>query len=113
MTNDELLIRDAIAAEAAEAVDPGTVLVNLQRGLKPRRRRTWIVAVAGGAVAAGIAAVVIPLTASREAAPPATVPTPTPVATEKTLLLLGMDNFDHPDAIVLARFGVDGSVRGV
>ncbi|SMD21608.1 LCP family protein [Kibdelosporangium aridum] len=115
MTNDELLIRQAIAAEAEQAVDSGTVLANLRQGAKPRRRRVWIVAVAGGAVAAGIAAVVIPLTAAREAAPPATseTVTPPPVSTEKSLLLLGIDGFDHPDAIVLARFGTDGSIRAV
>lgn len=112
MTNDELLIREAIAAEAEQAADSSTVLANLRRGAKPRHGRTLLVVVAGGAVAAGIAAVAIPLTTSRDAAPPATVAAP-PAPTEKTLLLLGMDTTDHPDAIVLARFGVDGSIRAV
>ncbi|RSM72661.1 transcriptional regulator [Kibdelosporangium aridum] len=115
MTNDELLIRQAIAAEAEQAVDSGTILANLRQGAKPRRRRIWIVAVAGGAVAAGIVAVAVPLTASREAAPPATSETitPPPAAAEKTLLLLGTDVVGNPDSIVVAKFSPDGSIRAV
>ncbi|MCE7010783.1 LCP family protein [Kibdelosporangium philippinense] len=115
MTNDELLIRQAIAAEAEQAVDPGTVLTALRQGAKPRRKRIWIVAVAGGAVAAGIAAVVIPLTASRAAAPPATSETVNPpvVVAETTVLLMGLDVINIPDTIVLAKLGADGSIRAV
>jgi LCP family protein required for cell wall assembly len=114
MTNNEALIRQAIAAEADEAVDPAVVLATLQQGKRPRRRRTTlVVAVAGFAVVAGVIAVTVPLTSSREAeAPPAAVIAPTP-ATDQNVLLVGMDDYQHSDAIVLARFGADGSVRGV
>jgi LCP family protein required for cell wall assembly len=114
MTNDELLIRQAITAEAEQAVDPGVVLATLRRGRKPRRTRTLVVAVAGLAVAAGIVAVVVPLTAGREQTPPATQEVAPPVAAEQTVLLMGMDaGGERPDSVVLARFGVDGSFRAV
>jgi LCP family protein required for cell wall assembly len=116
--NEELLIRQAIAAEAEQAVDPGIVLTNLRRGRKPKRRRTMLVAVAGFAVAAAVVAVVVPLAASRDEVPPAADRVAPAVATEQNILLLGMDGRDgvsgsRTDAIVLARLGTDGSLRGV
>jgi LCP family protein required for cell wall assembly len=116
--NEELLIRQAIAAEAEQAVDPGVVLANLRRGRKLKHRRTTLVTVAGFAVAAAVVAVAVPLTVSREAAPPANSVAPAPVATDQNILLLGMDGRDsvtgsRTDAIVLARLGTDGSLRGV
>jgi LCP family protein required for cell wall assembly len=116
--NEELLIRQAIAAEAEQAVDPGIVLANLRRGRKPKRRRTMLIAVAGFGVAAAIVAVALPLTVSRDAAPPANSVVPVPATADQNILLLGMDGSDpttgsRTDAIVLARLGADGSLRGV
>jgi LCP family protein required for cell wall assembly len=115
--NEEVLIREAIAAEANEAVDPGIVLAELRRARKPKRRRTMLVAVTGFAVAAAVAAVVVPLTTSREAGPAAGDTTsqvnPPPVAAgDQTILVLGLDVDKRTDAIMLVRV-VDGSVRGV
>lgn len=110
--NEELLIRQAIAAEAEQAVDPGIVLANLRNGRKPKRRGTMLVAVAGFAVAAAVVAVVVPLSASRDAAPPANSVVP-PASADQNILLLGMDAGNRPDAIMLARVGTDGSVRTI
>ncbi|ALG11358.1 LCP family protein [Kibdelosporangium phytohabitans] len=118
MTNDELLIREAIHEEAGQAVDPGTVLSTLHSGRKPRRSRGLAVAVAGVAVAAGIAGVMIPLTASRgDDAGPAAANTADGAQTEQTILVLGLDNYldeaQRPDAIVLLRVRADGAVRAL
>jgi LCP family protein required for cell wall assembly len=114
MTNEENLIRQAVAEEANQAVDPGIVLAALRTAKRPRRRRTMLVAVAGFAVAAAVVAVVVPLTASRDAAPtpPARSIAPTPL-TEQNILLVGMDDYGYTDTVLLVRRGVDGSFRAV
>src|SRR4051812_22768862 len=105
MTEEEMLIRQAVTDEANEAVDAATVLAGL-REARPKRRRTgMLVAVAGFAVAAAVVAVVVPLTASRETAPvpPASAPNkPVPV-TEENILLVGLDEADRTDTIILVR----------
>jgi LCP family protein required for cell wall assembly len=116
MTNDEILIRQAVAEEANQAVDPGTVLAALREGRRPRRRRTMLVAVAGFAVAAAVVAVVVPLTASRDAsAPPAArvdAPPP-PSATDQTILVVGNDDNARADSILLVRRSSNGSFHAV
>jgi LCP family protein required for cell wall assembly len=117
MTNDEILIRQAIAAEADQAVDPGAVLAALTDGTRPRRGRTGLVAVAGIAVAAGVAAVAVPLLSSRDdvSAPPAasnvTQP-PTQIA-EQNILLVGIDDSAYADSVMLVRRRADGSFRAL
>ncbi|MFE2753749.1 hypothetical protein ACFXGA_17315, partial [Actinosynnema sp. NPDC059335] len=120
MTEQEALIREAIAAEAAQAVDHRVVLANLRRG-RARRRPFALFAAAGLTVAAAAVAVVVPLTVDRTAsAPPADQVAPTtPVA--RTVLLIGADGAGGADSIVLvrvapdhprARGGVAGGRRG-
>jgi LCP family protein required for cell wall assembly len=115
MTEEETLIRQAVTDEANQAVDAATVLAGL-REARPKRRRTgMLVAVAGFAVAAAVVAVVVPLTASREATPvpPASAPNkPVPVTAEN-ILLVGLDEVDNTDTIILVRHNADGTFRAV
>lgn len=118
MTNDELLIREAIAAEADQAADPGAVRAALRGGQAPRRNRTFAVAVAGLAVAAGVAAVAVPLLSSRDEAGPASsqvAGTADTATADTTILLLGTDGSEEPrpDAIMLLKIRADGSLRGL
>ncbi|ROP36131.1 LCP family protein [Saccharothrix texasensis] len=109
-TRQEALIRDAIAAEAGQAVDHRTVLATL-RGGRTRRRPFALFAAAGLTVAAAVVAVVVPLTVDRGAAPPATDPAAPPVTTTaRTVLLVGLDGSANTDSAMLARVGADGSV---
>lgn len=114
MTDDEILIRQAVAEEARHAVPADDVLANLRTARRPKSRRTALIAVAGLAAAAAVAAVAIPLTASRDEAdaPPAAVVPHEPV-TEQNVLLIGVDNSAYTDSLVLLRVGTNGSVRGV
>ncbi|SDJ89674.1 transcriptional attenuator, LytR family [Lentzea albidocapillata subsp. violacea] len=99
------LIRQAIAAEAEERVDSRTVMANLHKARK-RKPLGLIVGVATLTAAAAAAAVIIPATIKKtEAAPMAAQTTPA-----QSVLLLGTDDHNRADAIVLARFGEDGSV---
>nr|WP_052479147.1 LCP family protein [Kibdelosporangium sp. MJ126-NF4]CTQ89412.1 Cell envelope-associated transcriptional attenuator LytR-CpsA-Psr, subfamily A1 (as in PMID19099556) [Kibdelosporangium sp. MJ126-NF4] len=120
MTNDELVIREAIAAEAAQSVDPGTVMTALRNERKPRRSRTLVIAVAGLAVAAGIVGVAVPLMSARDEAIGPASSQGTATAGDTTILLLGTDlplesdvNDVRPDSIVLVRLGANGSVRAM
>ena len=110
-----MLIRQAVTDEANQAVDAATVLVRLREGRPKPRRTGMLVAVAGFAVAAAVVAVVVPLTASREAAPvpPASAPNqPVPV-TEQNILLVGLDEANYTDTIILVRHSADGSFRAL
>jgi LCP family protein required for cell wall assembly len=122
MTEEEMLIRQAVTEEANQAVDPRTVLAALRAGRQPRRRRTGLlVAVAGFAVAAAVVAVVVPLTVSREAAPLAPPAQQGRVAapTEQNILLVGMDidggdnGRANADTVVLVRRTADGSFHAL
>ncbi len=111
-TRQEALIREAIAAEADQAVDHRTVLANLH-GKRPRRRPFALFAAAGLTAAAAAVAVVVPLTVNRDAAPPAVDPAAPPAATSaagRTVLLIGLDGAANTDSVVLARVGQDGTV---
>ena len=96
------LIRQAIAAEAEERVDSRTVLAELHK----RKKKPFglIIGVATLTVAAAAAAVVIPTTIKKTDASPAVSP---PAA--QNILLIGTDGEHRGDALVLARFEVDGS----
>lgn len=109
MTDQEALIREAIAAEADQAVDYRTVLANL-RGRRSRRRPIALIAAAALTAAAAAVAVIVPLSVDRTASP---VDPATPPATPQTVLLVGLDDAAHTDSIVLARVGEDGSVGAV
>jgi LCP family protein required for cell wall assembly len=109
-TRQEALIREAIAAEADEAVDHRAVLAGL-RGRRSRRRPFTLFAAAGLTVAAAAVAVVVPLTLDRSAAPSSVDPAaPLAATTAQTVLLIGLDGSANTDSIVLARVGADGAV---
>ena len=103
------LIRQAIAAEAEERVDSRTVLANLHKARK-RKPLGLIVGVATLTAAAAAAAVVIPTTIKKtEAAPPAAS---APQETQN-VLLIGLDDHNFTDALMLARFQADGTAVSV
>ena len=111
-TRQEALIREAITAEADQAVDHRTVLANLH-GERSRRRTFTLLAAAGLTAAAAAVAVVVPLALDQSAAPspvdPAAPPATAP-ATAKTVLLIGLDGSANTDSVVLARLAPDGAV---
>ncbi|MFC3891463.1 LCP family protein [Lentzea rhizosphaerae] len=98
------LIRQAIAAEADERVDPRTVLANLHKA-KKRKPFGLIVGVATLTVATAAAAVIVPTTIKKTDASPAAQQS----ATAQNVLLIGLDEVDHTDALMLARFRADGT----
>ncbi|RDI33134.1 LCP family protein [Lentzea flaviverrucosa] len=99
------LIRQAINAEAEERVDSRTVLANLHKA-KKRKPLGLIVGVATLTAAAAAAAVIIPTAIKKtEAAPPAAQAT----QEAQNVLLIGLDDYDHTDALMLARFRADGA----
>ncbi|WP_367127241.1 LCP family protein [Saccharothrix sp. HUAS TT1] len=104
-SRQEALIREAIAAEADQAVDHRAVLAGLRDGQARRRRPFALFAAAGLTAAAAVVAVVVPLGADRGAAPD-------PAATggaPGTVLLAGLDDTGNTDLVVLARVGPDGT----
>ncbi len=102
------LIRQAVAAEAEERVDPRTVLAGLHKH-KKRKPFRMIVGVATLTVAAAAAAAIIPATFKKVDTTPAVQPS----ATAQNVLLIGTDDNDYTDALVLARFAGEGSVSAV
>lgn len=112
MTDQEALIREAVAAEAAQAVDHRVVLANLRRG-RSRRRPVALFAAVGLTVAAAAVAVVVPLTVDRSASPPAGQVAPTTPAAPRTVLLIGTDDMGGTDSIVLVRVAADTPVAAV
>lgn len=99
---NDRLIREAIAAEAAEAVDPREVMAQLQRR-RARRRPGPLLAVAALTAAAAAVAIVVPMTVSREAAPPATSSSVVTPLAPQNVLLVGLDEYAHADSVALAR----------
>ncbi|MFJ6674952.1 LCP family protein [Actinosynnema sp. NPDC091369] len=109
-TRQEALIREAIAAEADQAVDHRTVLANLH-GKRSRRRPIALFAAATLTAAAVAVAVIVPLAVDRDATPAGVDPAAPPATpTAQTVLLIGLDGAAHTDSVVLARVGVDGAV---
>jgi LCP family protein required for cell wall assembly len=115
--SDEILIRQAIAEEANQAVDASTVLANLRKARKPRRRSGFAIAIAGVAVAAGVVAVVVPLISARDnslATPGNAVLTqPAPSPTAQNILLAGTDGSARTDTLLLVHRRIDGSFQAV
>ncbi|MBN6038636.1 LCP family protein [Amycolatopsis sp. 195334CR] len=107
--NEEQLIRQAIADEAARAVPAEEVLAGMRSRRERRPRRPVLpVVVAGLAAAAAVVVTVVVVQPSADpVAPVAAAPTGTDV------LLVGTDENGHADAIVLSRLDADGVVRGV
>ncbi|CAL9530178.1 Polyisoprenyl-teichoic acid--peptidoglycan teichoic acid transferase TagU [Actinosynnema sp. ALI-1.44] len=108
MTDREMLIREAIAAEAAEAVDAREVMAQLHRR-RARRRTGPLLAVAALTVTAAAVAVVVPMTVSRDAAPsPGSSSTATTPLAPRNVLLVGLDEAAHADSVALARVTPSG-----
>jgi LCP family protein required for cell wall assembly len=106
----EALIREAIAAEADQAVDSRVVLANLH-GRRSRRRPFTLLAAAGLTVAAAAVAIVVPLTVQQSASPVGVDPAaPATTGPALTVLLIGLDGTANTDSLVLARLGGDGTV---
>ncbi|KAA2262959.1 LytR family transcriptional regulator [Solihabitans fulvus] len=103
MTDNEMLIRQAIAAEANEAVDPRAVMAELQKG-KPRKKKWPLALVAAGVVAAAVAAVAVTV----PHATPVTQPAAAQPATEQNILLVGVDDNQIADSVVLANVKPNG-----
>ncbi|MCS7480688.1 LCP family protein [Umezawaea endophytica] len=109
MTDQEALIREAIAAEADETVDARAVLAAVH-AKRSRRRPLALLAAAGITVAAVVAAVVVSLPTPPAQTEELEVATP---VEPRTVLLAGLDDSGRTDSVVLARVGVDGSVDAV
>jgi LCP family protein required for cell wall assembly len=107
----EQLIREAFAAEADRAPDPGAVLAGLARA-RPHRRYGMTLLAAGVAVVAvvaiAVAAFVVPRALNRGA--PAAGGG---AAEEQTVLLAGLDRSRYTDALMLAKVRADGSTAVV
>jgi LCP family protein required for cell wall assembly len=103
MTEQEALIREAVAAEADQAVDPREVLAALH-GKRSRRRPLALFAAIGVTATAAAVAVAVATATPRPTATvdPAIAASP---ATPTTVLVAGLDPDGHPDTVVLARFG--------
>ncbi|MEU4442313.1 LCP family protein [Actinosynnema sp. NPDC050801] len=111
MTDHEALIREAIAAEADQAVDHRAVLAELRRK-RSRRRPIALFAAATLTVAAAAVAVIVPLAVDRTAsAPPAKQVAP--ASNARTVLLIGTDGGGNTDSIVLVRIAADTPVSAV
>ncbi|ONI84937.1 hypothetical protein ALI22I_31230 [Saccharothrix sp. ALI-22-I] len=108
MTEQEALIREAIAAEADQAVDYRSVLANLH-GKRSRRRPIALIAATTLTAVAAAVAVIVPLSVDRSAAPPPPIEQAAP-PTGQTVLLIGLDDSANTDSVVLARFSPDGSI---
>ncbi|HWO65517.1 MAG TPA: LCP family protein [Umezawaea sp.] len=108
MTEQEALIREAVAAEAAEAVDSHAVLAALY-AKRSRRRPLALFAVVGFTVAAVVAAVLLTPTAVPR---PETLEAATP-GEPRTVLVAGLDAVGLADTVVLARVGANGSINAV
>ncbi|GAA1292456.1 LCP family protein [Saccharothrix xinjiangensis] len=106
MTDQEALIREAVTAEADEAVDHRAVLAAL-RTRRARRRPLALLAVGALTAVAAVVAVAVPLVVDR-GSPPAATEVPPP--TGRTVLLVGLDDVPRPDAVVVARISPDGAV---
>lgn len=102
------LIRQAIAAEAEEAVDSRTVLAELHKAKKRRKPFGLIVGVATLTVAAAAAAFIVPTALKKTEASPAT--SLSPLSAPVNVLFIGTDEGDNADGLVFARFNTDGTV---
>lgn len=97
------LIRQAIAAEADEAVDSRTVLAELHK--KKRKPFGMMVGVATLTVAAAAAAFIVPMALKKTDASPGAAP-----SGPMNVLLIGTDEAGYTDALVWAKVQTDGSI---
>ncbi|MFT7834734.1 LCP family protein [Saccharothrix sp. BKS2] len=108
MTEQEALIREAVAAEADQAVDHREVLAGLRTG-RARRRPFALIAVGALTAVAAVVAVAVPLVVDRSAPPAGGGPAPV----GRTVLLMGLDDGPRPDAVVVARISPGGAVSAL
>ncbi|HEX6340601.1 LCP family protein [Umezawaea sp.] len=108
MTEQEALIREAIAAEAAEAVDSRAVRAALSARQSRRRPLALLSATVLTAAAVATAVVLAPSSPTRTEKLEAAAP-----IEPRTVLLAGLDDTGRTDSVVLARVGLDGSVDAV
>ncbi|MFS8096226.1 LCP family protein [Lentzea alba] len=106
MTDQEKLIRQAIAAEAAEAVDSRVVLAELQK--KRRSSTGTIFGVVGLTVAAAATAVILPTTLDSSS-----TATPAEHQRPETVLVTRTDDSGLVKDVVLVRAGLDGALAAV
>jgi LCP family protein required for cell wall assembly len=108
----EQLVRDAFAEEAARAADPREVLANV-RGKRPRRSYGLVLAAAAVVVVvATVATFVVPKVFEHSRVPVAGEQTQTQ-AKPKNVLVVGVDEHDYTDSIILLRFNDDRSLSVV
>lgn len=104
----EQLIRDVFTDQAARATD-GREVLDALRGTPRRRYGAMIAAAAVVVVVAAVAAFVVPEVFRRSAPPPAGTERTAPV-TPTSVLVVGVDENDNTDTIVLTQTHADGSV---
>lgn len=108
MTEQEALIREAIAAEANDTVGSGAVLAALH-GKRSRHRPLALFAAVGVTVVAAAVVVVVPMTTAPRTE---TLEVATPVE-PRTVLLAGLDADGRTDSVVLTRIAADGAVSAI
>ncbi|WP_156757612.1 LCP family protein [Actinokineospora pegani] len=110
MTDHEILIRQAVEAEADQAPHAEAVLSRLRTA---RRKPVWPrFAIVAAAAAVVVAAVVVPSMLKDNAATDSPIAAP-PARVDQNVLLVGMDGQGMADSLVLARVRVDGGISGV
>ena len=115
MTHDETLIREALAAEAAQAADAEAVRSFLRTTAKAKPTWPRLLVITAAAAAVVLAVVLVPLAfkQSTASAPNQIATQPAPPREDQNILLLGMDDWGTTDTIVLLRARTDGSLRAV
>lgn len=104
----EQLIRDVFTDQAARATD-GREVLDALRGTPRRRYGAVIAAAAVVVVVAAVAAFVVPEVFRRSTPPPVGSEQPAAV-TPANVLVVGVDENDNTDTMVLAQTRADGSV---
>jgi LCP family protein required for cell wall assembly len=104
----EQLIRDVFTDQAARATD-GREVLDALRGTPRRRYGAVLAAAAVVVVVAAVAAFVVPEVFRRSSPPPVGSAQPAAVA-PANVLVVGVDENDNTDTIVLTRTHADGSV---
>lgn len=102
------LIREALAAEADERVDPRAVMAELHKK-KSRKRPFALIAATGITVAAVVVAVTVLVPRATHTVDGAN---PLP-AKPQTVLLMGLDDYAHADAITLVHLGETGALATI
>ncbi|ANZ38061.1 hypothetical protein BBK82_20350 [Lentzea guizhouensis] len=110
MTDQEQLIRQAIAYEAAEAVDSRVVLASVRK--EQRKPGGRVFGVIGLTVAAAAAAVIVPVAVNRTTAEPANLQD-RPQYVLLTLTQAQDGSTGQPRVALLTRVEVDGAVSAV